>query len=322
MDAPDALFMVFEGFTPRAYLITAVFSVDLVLGWVLFKLVSRRRGTPSNSAQSALPYRTPRSSGRGRAHHALLIDINNIRGGLRFDRDVDEMVACLVHRALKEPEAAYVVLEVDHGPQACTFLIEQACCLICFAGPQMEADDTIVCGVHYCAFRGERVLVASSDTNLRTRCRAAASPPQDGVAVPTKRNPLLDFLHRTSFSDLPAPGSRRGGPFDELLLGNEPLSKRASAAVRTARREKSGKKSELTAMRIEQAEVLFRRLEAAVEQGSKLVSVPRDEQTTTVALTDGCFAHGAWLNNPSGLKKIKQMLKVQMQAYWDNQLFN
>jgi len=242
---------------------------------------------------------------------------------------VDEMVACLVRWAADEPAGPLVVLEVDHGPEAKTYALAGMRCLICFAGPRMEADDTIVCGVSFCAQRGERVLVASSDSNLRTRCAsAAAAPPQDGVATPKKSNPRLDFLHRTSFSDLSAPGTRRCGALEELLLGASPLSAKAAAAVRVARREKSGKKTELTPMRIEQAEVLFRRLEAAAGRsgsgpGRGLVSVPGVQPGVGAAgVADDGHAHGAWLNEPVGLDALRRRLKAEMQAYWDSKLFD
>lgn len=217
----------------------------------------------------------------------------------------------------------YVILEVDHGPEARTFALAGTRCLVCFAGPKMEADDTIVCGVHFsCVRRGERVLVASSDSNLRARCAASAMPAAPGgVATPAKSHPQLSFLHRTSFSDLPAPGSRRGGALEDLLLGPASLSPKEAAALRVARREKAGKKTELTAMRVEQADILFRRLSAAVESGQRgLVSVPRGDPGV-VGVADGCLAHAAWLNEPAGLDSLRRKLKAEMNAYWDSKLF-
>jgi len=307
-------------------LVTAVIGFDVLLGLFLTRLVRLRRRRPPLQEEGQ-PKAIPKTSRRPpRRHEAVLIDINNIRGGLRFDRDVDEMVAGLVRWAADEPDGPLVVLEVDHGPQAKTYALAGTRVLICFAGPRMEADDTIVCGVHFFAQRGRRVLVASSDSNLRTRCAAAAAaPPQDGVATPKKSNPRLDFLHRTSFSDLPASGTRRGGALENLLLGATPLTAKAAAAVRVARREKAGKKTELTPMRIEQAEVLFCRLEAAAAgagsvPGRGLASVPG--MGAVVEAADDRHAHGAWLNEPVGLDALRRRLKAEMQAYWDSKLFD
>jgi hypothetical protein len=313
---------------PTRLLTAAVLCADLLLIWVIARLTSRPCESELKVTSEAVPrqarrVRTRRAAPLARAGtDAILIDVNNIRGGLRFDRDVDEMVSCLVRWSMSVVGSPYVILEVDHGPEARTFALAGTRCLICFAGPKMEADDTIVCGVHFCCVRrGERVLVASSDSNLRTRCAASAVPVSPGgVATLAKSHPQLSFLHRTSFSDLPAPGSRHGGALEDLILGPASLSPREAAALRVARREKAGKKTELTAMRVEQAEVLFRRLSAAVEPDHRgRVSVPRGEVGLEVA--DGCLAHAAWLNEPVGLDSLRRRLKAEMDAYWDSKLF-
>lgn len=301
-------------------LVGSVVFGNVLLGAILLWLVRRRH----SQVDEAEPQLRPRVRSR---YSAILIDVNNVRGGLQFDRDIDEMVTCLVRWAANEPDGPIVVMEVDHGPAARTFALANSRCLVCFAGPRMEADDTIVCGVHFFARRGERVLVASSDSNLRTRCSAAAAPPpEDGVAMPSKGTSMLDFLHRTSFSDLPAPGTRRGGELEDMLLGPGPLSAKAAAAVRTARRERAGTKTELSNMRVEQAEVLFRRLAAAADAGG-LVSVPTSGVPPSapgdhrVLAPDSARAHGVWLNEPVELEALRRRLKEEMNAFWDRKLF-
>jgi hypothetical protein len=311
----------------RRLLVPAVIFLDLLLIWLIGRLSfrrfpCRRESEPKVTSRAGIRRRVRAGAApQARAGpQAVLIDVNNIRGGLRFDRDVDEMVSCLVRWSMHAVGSPYVILEVDHGPEARTFALARTRCLVCFAGPKMEADDTIVCGVHFCCVRrGERVLVASSDTNLRTRCAASAMPsPPDGVATPAKSHPQLSFLHRTSFSDLPAPGSRCGGALEDLLLGPAWLSPKEAAALRVARREKAGKKTELTGMRAEQAELLFRRLSAAVEPDHRgRVSVPRGD----AGVADRCLAHAAFLNEQAGLDALRQKLKAEMNAYWDRQLF-
>ena len=53
-----------------------------------------------------------------------------------------------------------IVLAVDHGPKLQAFLLHSpklgGRVVVTFAGPKLEADDTIVRGVRFCRRRGER----------------------------------------------------------------------------------------------------------------------------------------------------------------------
>ena len=123
-------------------LVWAVIGIDLLLfACLLLAVLWRRR----RSARAPPPPPPPQPQRRD----FVIVDVNNVRGGRRFDRDVDEAVAGLVWWASSLPGRPAVVLAVDHGPQACTYALEGTRCLVCFAGPNMEADDTIVCSTYF-----------------------------------------------------------------------------------------------------------------------------------------------------------------------------
>jgi len=296
-------------------LVWAVIGIDLLLfACLLLAVLWRRR----RSARAPPPPPPPQPQRRD----FVIVDVNNVRGGRRFDRDVDEAVAGLVCWASSLPGRPAVVLAVDHGPQACTYALEGTRCLVCFAGPNMEADDTIVCSTYFCARRAEPVALVSSDSNLRLRCAAAvANPPKDGIARPVKRGGgRLSYLPRDGAS-LPAAGvllaPRPGEGAEQQLLrdivGPAPLSAKASAALRYSRRERSGIKSELTSMRVTQAETLFHRLEQS--RFASLVAGPAPPDAEPL------IAHAAWLNDLEALEATRRRLGAEMRGYWDAQVF-
>lgn len=91
---------------------------------------------------------------------------------------------------------------------------------------------------------------------------------------------------------------------DAVLLGDTPRSEAAAAAARWRRRERSAKRMELTADRIEQAAALFERLQLAVAVGRAWVPTGADsaaghlqaDATPAERARASAVAHAAWVN--------------------------
>ena len=262
---------------------------------------------------------------------ALIVDVNNVRGAAGFARDVDEMVAALLRHVATLPPGAHAHLAVDHGPKTAAFLVDGRA-IVSFAG-KLDADDVIVCSAHYCAARGQRMRIHTSDALLRRRCQRAA------MQATEKRGEwkaLVNFEHRSNLCHVQpaaAVDDWRARALDDVLLGTARPTIRASEAVRARRRERAGIKVELTSMRETQANVLFARLEAAatarharVEQLEPLDD-PALRDDEPVAADDGvrarafARAHGAWLNQTQELFALHRELRVDMAAFWERKLF-
>lgn len=148
---------------------------------------------------------------------------------------------------------------------------------------------------------------------------------------------------------LPTGGSGCTGLEEELFLGNARLTPKAADALRVARRQRAGKKQELTCMRREQAELLFERLEAAATAKHPLVkraplganatggAEPQEvapptrsanrlwgwfakqaqEQAQVGPMHPAAKAHAAWLNDAAGFASTRAFLRAEMDRYWD-----
>jgi len=110
---------------------------------------------------------------------ALLIDVNNVRGALKFEADLPAICGACCYAA--EKALSPVALFVDHGPRCCAVRAstsERVDAILCFAGkksgPFATADDMIVASVGRCAKRDAVVTVVTSDRQLGRRCKFAA----------------------------------------------------------------------------------------------------------------------------------------------------
>ena len=90
---------------------------------------------------------------------------------------------------------------------------------------------------------------------------------------------------------------------DTLLLGPTPRSEAEAAKLRWKRRERSAKKMELTADRVEQAALLFGRLVEATAAGRAVVPAaegagrpPAPDATPAERVRASALAHAAWVN--------------------------
>lgn len=186
---PSALELVPSGDAKMGWA-WVLLALDALLFLGLVVYLHRRRGTKSHAAEtsggSESSIRMRRSTKRKAPakrqhvqhavrHDAVLVDVNNIRGGMRFEHDVDHICYSLYRWANEqESDDVYVVLCVDHGPSLQAFMVGDRV-VVSFAGTKLEADDAVVLGVHHCTQHAQHVLVASSDSNLRLRCRMAAA---------------------------------------------------------------------------------------------------------------------------------------------------
>jgi hypothetical protein len=308
----------------------AAFTLIDIL-FIILLVIRCSRATPPPAARQPLP-QPPRVL----THEAQLVDVNNVRGRTHFSSDVDEICCSLCRWASAEPAGSFVVLEVDHGPKLQAFVLHSegldGRVVVCFAGPKLEADDTIVRGIEFCRSRGERVLAVTSDCGLRGRCAEAAKGEGEAASPPAtvrearqarrqarRRNGLRPLRGHTwvAFESsatlatlLPDNSAARRGEvegIDTLLLGPTPRSEAAAAAARWRRRERSAKKMELTADRAEQAAVLYGRLREAVAAGRASMPTEEDAQgsegggggggaTPAQKARASAFAHAAWIN--------------------------
>jgi hypothetical protein len=308
----------------------AAFTLIDIL-FIILLVIRCSRATPPPAARQPLP-QPPRVL----THEAQLVDVNNVRGRTHFSSDVDEICCSLCRWASAEPAGSFVVLEVDHGPKLQAFVLHSegldGRVVVCFAGPKLEADDTIVRGIEFCRSRGERVLAVTSDCGLRGRCAEAAKGEGEAASPPAtardarqarrqarRRNGLRPLRGHTwvAFESsatlatlLPDNSAARRGEvegIDTLLLGPTPRSEAAAAAARWRRRERSAKKMELTADRAEQAAVLYGRLREAVAAGRASMPTEEDAQgsegggggggaTPAQKARASAVAHAAWIN--------------------------
>lgn len=306
-----------------------LFDVVLVI-WLVIRC-SRATGTPPPAAPQPVPQPPCVAT-----HEAQLVDVNNVRGRTHFSCDVDEICCSLCRWASAEPAGSLVVLEVDHGPKLQAFVLDSkgldGRVVVCFAGPKLEADDTIVRGIEFCRSRGERVLAVTSDCGLRGRCSEAAKGEGEAASPlatareakqarrrkglrPLRGHTWVAFESSATLATLlPDNSAARRGVIDDidtLLLGPTPRSEAAAAAARWRRRERSAKKMELTADRAEQAAVLYARLREAVAAGRAAMPTEGDAPggegcdggggggdgaTPAQKARASAVAHAAWVN--------------------------
>ena len=93
------------------------------------------------------------------------------------------------------------------------------------------------------------------------------------------------------------------------------MTAKAATALRLARRERAGIKTELTWMRREQANELHTRLLAANAAGSSLVQLPVDTQSPRGF--QAAWAHAAWLNDAQRREAARAELRAGVERYWD-----
>ncbi|KAL1504523.1 hypothetical protein AB1Y20_010925 [Prymnesium parvum] len=213
---------------------------------------------------------------------ALLLDVNNVRGAGRFARGVGEACAALALWAA-ERGAACALLAVDHG-EAWEAFAPRDGLVVAFAGPKERAtaDDVIELSAHFCVhIASQRVLVVTSDSLLRTRCKLAAR------GQPHR----LSCKGRDAFSSLAPPLASRGA---EFFCGGET----------------SGGAAETTDQRRAQAAALHARLRAAAATGGGAAAAlaawlnGEEAAEARVALRRGLEAHwtrqsgGAWAAAP------------------------
>ena len=243
----------------------------LLLAFILKKLLCGRQGQQSSAKNAQTKHKTQKQQ-RNFMHKTLLliVDVNNVRGAAKFGRDVDDTCAAILQWIQSKPPGMSFLLAVDHGPKAATFRVGTRT-LISFAGPRLDADDVIVCSSFYCAQKYRKVKIHTSDALLRRRCLRAV---RKAASIKDGRE-LVSFEHREALSDLPAATIDAEANCHEqnILLGapDKRLTSRAAEAVRGRRRERSGKKIELTFMREQQAKTLFERLEASVTSHDRCV---------------------------------------------------
>lgn len=287
----------------------------LALLW-LIRRCTRPKGAPPAPPTAAMPPRVA-------THEVEFVDVNNVRGRTHFDSDVNERCCSICRWAAGEPESTAIVVAVDHGPKLQAFVLHSerlgGRVVVTFAGRKLEADDTIVRGVGFCRARLERVMVVTSDCGLRRRCTEAGLGDGDDAHVamveerPARRRKAragqlrghnwVAFENSATFTTL-LPDVRRDCAPDDietLLLGPSPKSSSAAAAARWKRRERSGKKTELTADRQEQANTLFEQLTQAVVAGR--ASVPSGtpasadaDATPAERARAAVVAHACWVN--------------------------
>lgn len=287
------------------------------------------RVTPRSAR--ARPKAGRRRNDRRVAQHAMvpdavLIDVNNVRGAIQFDRDVDEACLDLYHWATSSTAPdTYTVLAVDHGETQQAFLVGERV-VVSFAGPKeaATADDMIEVGTRYCVKSArERVLVVSSDVLLRTRCTLAAQ--EEHVGRANLRSHWVSFEHRSTFAGRGGSRETHGDALESLFLGPTPSSPKAAAAARRARRERAGIKQELTCMRREQAAALYERLEAATSVGygaaRLLACSPGNPELAGVGelsrVASAAQAHCAWINDTSRVERARAELTVGVEEYWN-----
>lgn len=179
-------------------LTTMTIVVVLILVMLIVVHVQRRRGSvgagSAVSAEPAMvePYpgyfqrhgRTAMMSSAKRGCRGLssrdlgndgvvIIDVNNVRGKFGFRRaDTIAFCGCVTRWASVNGLAGQVLLAVDHGPRPA--VISVADTMFCFAGPRLEADDTIVFDIDWFLRNGRvPVVVVTADRDLKRRCRAA-----------------------------------------------------------------------------------------------------------------------------------------------------
>ena len=106
------------------------------------------------------------------AHGVVVVDVNNVRAKFGFRRaDTIAFCGCVTRWASVNGLAGQVLLAVDHGPRQA--VASAADTMFCFAGPRLEADDTIVFDVEWLLRNGHvPVVVVTADRDLQRRCRA------------------------------------------------------------------------------------------------------------------------------------------------------
>lgn len=102
----------------------------------------------------------------------VVVDVNNVRAKFGFRRaDTIAICGCVTRWASVNGLAGQVLLAVDHGPRLA--VVSAADTMFSFAGPRLEADDTIVFDVEWLLCNGQvPVVVVTADRDLQRRCRA------------------------------------------------------------------------------------------------------------------------------------------------------
>jgi hypothetical protein len=308
-------------------------AMPLLAGLVAFLWHVDRPPSTSDTQSSFLRKkpRKPKAPPRRRAVQqrlpdAILVDVNNVRGATAFDKTVEQMCCCLYRWTMASTsEQTYVVLNVDHGHSMEAFLVGGRV-VVSFAGPKegATADDVIEVGTLYCTRHAqERVLVASSDVLLRLRCTLATQ--EVGHATASHKSPLLAFEHRSAFANLQL-GISVADAVSAIMVGSSLPSAKAAARANLARRERAGKKSELTFMRREQAAQLHSRLRLAAEAEDDLVILPGANLANSIAQSsashvgsrhEGALAHAQWLNAAENVATAREELGQRLAQYWD-----
>lgn len=196
----------------------AVFALAL-----LYRQCARRRRAaraPPDAGWLVAPFRRAcrgLSAGALGARGVALIDLNNVRGRLGFQRaDETAFCAALARWAVDERLAGRLVAAVDHGPQR--WAAEVGGLVVQFAGQAETADDAIVASVGWLAGRGSApIVVVTSDRLLRQRCRAAfraaavaARAPRnvdEAAAVKRGANGSLKLVDSAELADALAAGA-------------------------------------------------------------------------------------------------------------------
>ena len=172
-------------------------------------------------AEGLSSFRRPVPIVSGPQRYSLcLVDGDNVRGKIRFGLSKQALVEKIESASLC---AEKVVVFLDHGICSDEIALEKVS--VAFSGPGVTADDCIAARV---GIAEGSVFVATSDSELASRCRKAARA-------------RIDIMEATKFADVVLQASEEEYSFDdslEVCKNLETIAKRAAGSIVSSRQQK------------------------------------------------------------------------------------